>query len=99
MFDAADRAVFLDAFEAKEITVTLDGALAGSFRGILRRKTEFVQAETQEVKILPSLLVPEADLVGIGRSHTLTLGGVAYRMHGEPLPQDSGFALIGLTKR
>lgn len=99
MFDAEDRAVFLDAFDAKEVTVTLDGAPVGSFRGILRRKTEFVQAETQEVKVLPSLLVPEVDLVGISRSHTLTFGGIAYRMHGEPIPQDSGFALIGLTKR
>lgn len=97
-FTAADLDIFLDAFEAREVAIKLSGATVKTIRGIWRRKTEFV-GQGEQIVILPSLLCKDSDLADVTRNHTLTVGGVEYKIYGDFVPENSGLSRIGLTKR
>lgn len=98
MFDAADLDIFLDAFDAKTVTVKLAGATVKTIRGIWRRKTEFV-GQAEQIVILPSLLVKDSDMDDVTRNHTLTVGGVEYKIFGDFVPENSGLSRVGLSRK
>jgi hypothetical protein len=99
-YSAADLDAFLDAFEARPFAVRLNGVLVKTVRGIWRRRTEMV-GQGGELVVIPSAQCKESDLDDVTRNCTLTdtTTDIEYRIYGEPVPQNSGFALVGLVKR
>ena len=98
--DDNDLDSFLDAFEARTFTVKLDGVKVKELRGIWRRRTEFINNATQEIKVIPSAQCKESDLDDVTRSHTLTdqSTGTEYKIYGDFQPGNSGFSIVGLMK-
>ena len=99
-FDDDDLNAFLDAFDARDYTVKLNGVAVKTVRGIYRRRTEFI-GQSEQIVVLPSALIKETDLDDVTRQHTLTDSKTLkeYKIYGDFVPQESGFNLVGLVKK
>jgi len=98
LFNEAD----LDNLLADEsdVIIKLNGVtVKPPIKGKLRKRTEIASPHTADtVLVIPSLLCKDSDLVGVDRTHTLTVDGVAYKLYGDADPQNSGLTRIGLVK-
>ena len=99
-FDDNDLEAFLDAFDARDYTVKLNGVAVKIVRGIFKRRTEFV-GQAEELVLLPSVLVKNTDLEDVTRQHTLTDSATLkeYKIYGDFVPKNSGFSVVGLVKK
>jgi len=85
--------------DASDVIIKLNGVTVKPIKGKLRKRTEVASPHTADtILVIPSLLCKDSDLVGIDRTHTLTVDGVAYKLYGDADPQNSGLTRIGLVK-
>lgn len=97
-YSDADLDAMLDAFDAKDVLVRLNGVPVKVIRGIWKRRTEFI-GQADQIVILPSITCKESDLEDVTRQHTFEIGGVEYRAYGDFVPRNSGFSQVGLVKK
>jgi hypothetical protein len=97
-FSATDLDAMIDAFDAKDVVVRLDGVAMKTIQGIWKRRTEFV-GQGDQIVILPSILCKESDLEDVTRLHTFEVNGIEYRAFGDFVPRNSGLSMVGLVKR